>query len=253
MKLFFRKTGSGEPLIILHGLFGTADNWNTLAKKYGELFSTYTVDLRNHGQSPHSDEWGYTVMAQDVIELMEAEGLEKINLMGHSMGGKVAMVMAGMIPEKINKLIIADIAPKYYRPHHTEILTALNGLDLVNTKTRKEAETYMELQIPDFGTRQFLLKNLYWNNEQLAWRFNLPIITQQIEKVGEELFDDVKYEGPTLFLRGGNSNYIHDSDIDNILEHFPNSELTTIEDAGHWLHAEKPMEYLEKTVRFLQN
>lgn len=251
MKLFFRKFGEGNPLIILHGLFGTADNWNTLAKKYGEQFTTYTVDLRNHGQSPHHDEWGYSIMAEDVIELMEDEGLENIYLMGHSMGGKVAMVVAGMIPDQISKLIISDIAPKYYKPHHTEILTALNGLDLVNTKTRKEAESYMELHIPDFGTRQFLLKNLYWNNEQLAWRFNLPVITQQIEKVGEELLSNIKYEGPTLFLRGGNSRYIKDEDIDSILEHFPNSTLSTINGAGHWLHAEKPTEYWEKTVEFL--
>jgi len=252
MKLFFRKFGEGKPLIILHGLFGTADNWNTLAKKYGEEFTTYVVDLRNHGQSPHSNEWGYGVMAEDVIELINEEKLENVFLMGHSMGGKVAMVVAGIIPEKINKLIISDIAPKYYKPHHTEILTALNGLDLVNTKTRKEAEAYMESQIPDVGTRLFLLKNLYWNNEQLAWRFNLPIITAQIEKVGEELFNHIKYEGPTLFLRGGKSNYIKDEDIDNILEYFPNSKLNTITEAGHWLHAEKPIEYWEKTVEFLK-
>src|SRR5688572_33202048 len=128
MKLFFRKFGSGEPLIILHGLFGTADNWNTLAKKYGEYFTTYTVDLRNHGQSPQSDEWSYSIMAKDVIEMMKDEGITTSYLMGHSMGGKVAMMIAGTAPEMISKLIISDISPKYYKPHHQEILDALNGL-----------------------------------------------------------------------------------------------------------------------------
>jgi esterase len=259
MKLFFRKFGSGEPLIILHGLFGTADNWNTLAKKYGENFTTYAVDLRNHGQSPHSAEWSYTIMAEDVIGLMRDEGIESAFIMGHSMGGKVAMLVAGMIHDKINKLIVSDIAPKHYKPHHTEILEALNGLDLEKTKTRKEAEAYMESKIDDFGTRQFLLKNLYWkeepNGSQLAWRFNLPVITNQIEKVGESLRqaqdDNVVFEGPTLFIRGSKSNYIKDEDIDNILEHFPNSRLTTIEGSGHWVHAERPLEYLEVTKDFL--
>lgn len=258
MKLFFRKFGSGDPLIILHGLFGTADNWNTLAKKYGEHFTTYAVDLRNHGQSPHSEEWNYPIMAQDVIDLMNDEGIKSTHLMGHSMGGKVAMIIAGMVPEKINKLIVSDIAPKFYKPHHTEILEALNGLDLANTKTRKEAEAYMASRIEDFGTRQFLLKSLYWKDVPassgmtLAWRFNLPVITNQIEKVGQELMSDIKFEGPTLFIRGSKSRYILDEDIDNIHEHFPNSRLTTINDAGHWVHAEKPVEYLRDTLEFLK-
>jgi pimeloyl-ACP methyl ester carboxylesterase len=255
MKLFFRKFGEGTPLVILHGLFGTADNWNTLAKKYGEWFTTYAVDLRNHGQSPHSDEWSYELMAQDVINLLKEENIDSCYLMGHSMGGKVAMLVAGMIPDKIEKLIVCDIAPKYYAPHHTEVLEALNGLDLVNTKTRKDAEAYMESRIKDFGTRQFLLKSLYWKDEKLAWRFNLTAITHQIEKVGDALEqaggNKINFEGPTLFIRGSKSRYILDEDIDHILEHFPNSRLTTIDGAGHWVHAEKPMEYLEVTKEFL--
>jgi esterase len=252
MKLFFRKFGSGPPLIILHGLFGTADNWNTLAKKYGEYFTTYAVDLRNHGQSPQSEEWDYEVMAKDILELITDEGMKSTHMMGHSMGGKVAMMVAGMIPEKIDRLIVSDIAPKFYKPHHQQILDALNGLDLKNTKTRKEAETYMDSKIEDAGTRMFLLKNLYWKEEQLAWKFNLPVITEKIEKVGQALPKEILFEGPTLFIRGSKSHYILESDIDNILEHFPNARLTTIEGAGHWLHADQPAEYLQVTLEFLR-
>jgi pimeloyl-ACP methyl ester carboxylesterase len=252
MNLFFRKFGTGEPLIIMHGLFGISDNWNTLSKKYGEHFTTYTVDLRNHGQSGHHEIWNYAAMATDIAELMETEQIESAHIMGHSMGGKVAMFMADTFAHKINRLIVSDIGPKYYAPHHREILDALNGLDLNKVTTRKEAEAYMAASIPDYGVQQFLLKNLYWNDEKkLAWRFNLPVITREIENVGEALPAHVLFEGPTLFIRGGKSNYILDTDIDLITEHFPQSTLRTIEGAGHWVHAEKPLEYLKETLLFL--
>jgi esterase len=252
MNLFFRKTGSGEPLIIMHGLFGLSDNWNTLSKKYGEHFTTYTLDLRNHGQSPHHDVWNYEVMAQDVADFMEAEQIESAHIMGHSMGGKVAMWMADKFASKINKLIVSDIGPKYYPPHHHEVLQALNGLNLNLVSTRKEAEAYMATAIPDYGVQQFLLKNLYWTTDKkLAWRFNLPVIAREIENVGKALPAHVLFEGPTLFIRGSKSGYILDTDIDLITQHFPSSILNTIEGAGHWVHAEKPLEYLALTLDFL--
>src|SRR5688572_17721819 len=223
MKLFFRKYGTGDALIIMHGLFGTSDNWNTLAKKYAEHFTTYVIDLRNHGQSPHSEEWNYEVMADDVAELLKDEDVPRAHIMGHSMGGKVAMFMADKYGPSINKLVVADIAPKNYPPHHDLILAALNGLDLDAITTRKEAEAYMAANIEEPGVRQFLLKSLYWNDSKLAWRFNLPVITHQIENVGQELTGSIYFEGPTLFIRGEKSNYITDNDIDLILEHFPNS------------------------------
>lgn len=255
MKLFFRKYGSGEPFIIMHGLFGTSDNWNTLAKKYGEHFTTYVVDMRNHGQSPHSNDWNYDVMAEDIVELMDDQNISIANIMGHSMGGKTAMFMAGKFSKRINKLIVSDIAPKYYTPHHRELIDALEGLDLNKTTTRKDAEVYMESIIPEPGVRQFLLKSLYWKEEanasRLAWRFNLEVISDQINNVGEELSRNVFFEGPTLFVRGSESHYITDNDIDQILEHFPFSKLITIEGANHWIHAEKPLEYLKTTLDFL--
>lgn len=252
MNLFFRKYGEGQPLFILHGLFGSSDNWNTIAKKYGERFTTYIIDLRNHGQSPHHEEWNYSVMANDVIELMDAEGIEKVSIMGHSMGGKVAMFVTGKIPSRINTLIVSDIGIRYYRPHHTEIISALNDLDLNTIHSRKDAEQYMASRIPDLGVRQFLLKNLYWKDDKLAWRFNLDVISSSIESVGEKLPDNVLFTGKTLFIRGGNSSYIVESDYPGIKNHFPNAEFVTIEGAGHWLHAEKPAEYLEITLKFLK-
>lgn len=254
MKLFHRIFGeeNKQPLIIMHGLFGTSDNWNTLAKKYAEKFNTITIDLRNHGQSPHSDEWTYKVMSEDVVELINDLGYSSAHVMGHSMGGKVAMFMAKYHPTIIDKLIVSDIAPRYYPPHHQEFLAALKGLDLENTTTRKDAEIYMESMIQDAGIRQFLLKSLYWKDEKLAWRFNLNVIDEKIESIGEELINDFQFENETLFVRGSKSNYITNEDMESIITIFKNCRFETVEGAGHWVHAEKPMEYLELTSQFLQ-
>ncbi len=252
MKLHFRKYGEGFPLFILHGLFGTADNWNTLAKAYAEYFTTYVIDQRNHGQSPHCNIWNYDVMVEDLIELMDDEKLQTIYLMGHSMGGKTAMFTACLHPSRIQKLIISDIAPRYYPVHHTEIIEALLSIPLPSIRSRKEAETLLEKSIPDFAIRQFLLKNLYWQNDQLAWRFNLEIISKNIEEVGKKLPDEWRYEGSTLFVRGSKSQYILKEDENDIKKHFPNSNIITIADAGHWIHAEKPFEYFTETLNFLK-
>ena len=163
MKLFYRKIGSGQPLLILHGLFGQSDNWNSLAKLFAEKgFEVFTIDLRNHGLSPHDDEWDYETMSKDVLELITDCNLQQVDLIGHSMGGKVAMRLAIDYPELINKLIVVDISPKYYPIHHQSVLEALNAVDFSILKTRKEAETVLSNYITDFGTKQFLLKNIYW-------------------------------------------------------------------------------------------
>ena len=258
MKLFFRKFGEGQPLIILHGLFGQSDNWNTLAKQFSENgLEVYTVDQRNHGLSPHSDEWNYKVMSEDILELIEDNNLKNVILLGHSMGGKTAMQFAINHPKCLDKLIVVDIAPKLYPIHHQGVLQALREVDFNLLKTRKEVEAVLSKYISDFGTKQFLLKNIFWlDDTEMAWRFNLKVITEQIENVGqnvEHIGDamptDVVCDVSTLFIRGENSNYVLDEDIDLIQEIFSNSIVETISGAGHWVHAEKPKEFFESVMK----
>lgn len=252
MKLNFKKIGSGPPLVILHGLFGSADNWYSISKELDTEFTIYLVDQRNHGDSPHSDEWNYQVMADDLLEMLDEEGLEKVYLMGHSMGGKTAMTFAVTNPERVERLIVADISPKYYPVHHEVILDGLQSIDLSNIKSRKEADDALASYIPEIGIRQFLLKNLGRTSEGFNWKINLPVIVEKIEEVGEELEEDSKYEGPTLFLAGEKSNYIQEKDLPTILAHFPEYDLITIPKAGHWLHAEQPHAVVEEIRRFLK-
>jgi len=247
MILFERHFGSGEPIIILHGLFGQSDNWTSIARKLGEHFTVYTLDLRNHGQSGHDNEMNYDVMADDLLETIDHFGIQKMHLIGHSMGGKVAMLFALKYPERLNKLIIADIGPRFYEPHHQKILYGLNQLDLDSLSSRIDAENELSLFIPDTGTRQFLLKNLYRDTEGgFSWRFNLPIITAKINRIGEQLPKGV-CTTPTLFFHGGKSDYIIPSDYSDILQYFPNAEFEIMQGAGHWLHAENPTEFIRIT------
>lgn len=255
MKLFFRKLGQGKPMIILHGLFGQSDNWQTPGKQFSEAgYEIYLADLRNHGHSPHSDEWNYKAMSADVLELVNDLHLKDFILMGHSLGGKVAMQFALDHPEKLSRLIVADIAPKYYAPHHDKIIEGLKSLDFNSIRTRKEAEEQLSKYIPDSGTRQFLLKNLYWKEEnRLAWRFNLGGISKNIEVVGET-FDSKgrTCPVPVLFLRGERSEYILDEDIPTIRSIFPHYKLVTIPGAGHWIHVDQPQDFYEKVSGFMR-
>lgn len=244
MKLFYRVLGSGQPLVILHGLFGQSDNWNSLSKRFAESgLQVYTADLRNHGLSPHSDEWSYPAMAADVYELIEDLKLENVILLGHSMGGMVAMEFACEHPGKIDKLIVADMAPKQYPPHHDAVIAGLKSVDFSLIKTRKEAEAQLSHFIKDEGTRQFLMKNLYWKSEtELDWRFNLKIIADKYKEVGKP-FDtgNAFCDKPAWFIRGDRSDYILDSDWPLISRIFPDSSLITIPGSGHWVHAEQPL------------
>jgi pimeloyl-ACP methyl ester carboxylesterase len=252
MKLNYKKTGSGKPLVILHGLFGSLDNWFSIAKELVEHYTLYLVDQRNHGDSPHAEVWNYAVMVEDLKELLDAEGLDKIYLMGHSMGGKTAMNFAVNYPELVEKLIVADIAPRYYSPHHQSILEGLNSLDLKEIKSRKEADDQLAKYIPELGVRQFLLKSLTRDSEGFVWKINLPAITKNIENVGEALMEGSHFDGPTLFLAGANSNYIQQKDLPDLEAHFPNYQLEFVANAGHWLHAEQPHAVVEEMKKFLK-
>ncbi|MCH7413466.1 alpha/beta fold hydrolase [Belliella sp. R4-6] len=253
MKLNFKKTGSGEPLIILHGLFGSADNWFSIAKELEKHYTLYLVDQRNHGDSPHSDEWNYKVMAKDLNELMEDEKIESTNLMGHSMGGKTVMNFALQYPEKVKKLIVADIAPRHYPVHHQSILEGLTSVKLQEIKSRKEADDQLAKHISEAGIRQFLLKSLGRDKDgNFIWKINLPVINDQIENVGEALDYDTNFENPTLFMGGANSKYIQEKDKEDIDKYFPNNHLIYIKNAGHWLHAEQPQAVVETVKAFLK-
>lgn len=252
--LHSRIEGEGKPLIIIHGFLGMSDNWKSFGGLYAaEGFQVHMLDLRNHGKSFHSDEFNYTIMANDVLEYCQYHHLSNISIIGHSMGGKVAMLFATTYPNLVEKLIVADIGPKYYAPHHQDILAGLNAVDFSEKPDRANVEETLYPFIPDFGTRQFLMKNLYWKEPgQLAFRFNLPVFNAKIETIGEVLPTENHFDKPTMFIRGGNSKYILDSDVPEIQKHFPNFKLATIPNVGHWLHAENPKLFFEETIKFLK-
>ena len=251
-ELYYRELGEGNPLIILHGLFGASDNWLTLGRRYAENHKVYLVDQRNHGQSFHDDEFSYEVMATDLERFMTSHGIEEADIIGHSMGGKTAMVFATTWPQRVKKLIVADIGPQSYPLHHTTILKALFSVDLQNLTSRKEADEKLGELIPEMGIRQFLLKNLMRTPEGFGWKINLPVIAAKIEQIGKGLNQNTSYDQPTLFIRGGRSDYIRDSDLNLIHSIFSNSKVETLKEAGHWLHAEKPQEFFDITTQFLQ-
>lgn len=254
MILHSRIEGTGKPFVILHGFLGMSDNWKTLGSQFVEEgFQVHMLDMRNHGKSFHSDDFSYEDMANDVKVYCDYHNLENIILLGHSMGGKTAMLLATLHPELIEKLIIADIGPKFYPQHHQSILEGLNAVDFSEQPSRSEVEETVAKYITDFGTRQFLLKSLYWKEkEQLAFRFNLDVFNKKIEEIGKALPESNKFEKPTLFLRGAKSDYILDSDFEIIHNHFPNVTIETISNAGHWLHAENPTDFYSKTINFIE-
>jgi esterase len=246
--------GEGQPFLILHGFLGMADNWKTLGRQWSESgYQVHLIDQRNHGRSMHSDDFSYELMAQDIKDYCEKHVLEDIILLGHSMGGKVAMKFAELHASYLNKLIIADIAPKEYAPHHSDIINGLRSLDFDLIKSRSDADEMLGKVIPDFGTRQFLLKSLYRvDKNRYGWRFNLEVLGDAQDKVGIHKPLTNKINTPALFIRGGKSGYILDSD-EMLIDHaFAKAELKTINDAGHWLHAEKPQEFFTFVTKFLK-
>jgi pimeloyl-ACP methyl ester carboxylesterase len=252
--LYSKIEGEGKPLLILHGFLGMSDNWKTIGTQFAaDGFQVHLLDLRNHGKSFHSDEFSYEIMAQDVLEYCQANNLEKVSIIGHSMGGKTAMLFAANHPEMVEKLVVADIGPKFYPQHHQTIFDALNAVDFTLKPSRNQVEEIVSMYITDFGTRQFLLKSLYWQEPgQLAFRFNLAVFNVNRDEIGKQLPENAIFIKPTLFIRGGNSNYILDEDFETIKNHFPDSRIETIPNAGHWLHAENPKLFYEITNSFLK-
>jgi len=247
--------GQGQPFLILHGFLGMSDNWKTLGTKFSEQgFEVHLIDQRNHGHSFHHQEFNYEVMVEDLKHYCDAHHLKSIFLLGHSMGGKTAMLFAAKYPELIFKLLVADISPRFYPVHHDAILEGLSSLDFSLIKSRGEADEQLSHYVSDFGTRQFLLKNLYWKHKgELALRVNLEVLKENVSEVGEALPTYLKFDKDTLFLRGDRSEYIALSDEDIIKRHFPKARIVTIKNAGHWLHAENPNDFFEETLNFIKN
>jgi len=256
MKLAYREFGAGQPLIILHGLFGQSDNWNTLAKNFAEQgFQVYTIDQRNHGLSPHATEWDYRHMAGDLNEFILTHELKNPILLGHSMGGKTVLFFQLLFPKIASRLIVVDIAPRNYEPHHQQVLAALNAVNFNAIQSRKEAELVLNSHIEDFGTKQFLLKNIYWRdneNSKMDWRFNLKVINDNYDNIGVEVpfFNDATR---TLIVRGERSNYVNDFDIEDYKKRFSNLKVVTIADAAHWVHAEKPKAFFDEVISFIKD
>ncbi|MDM1378701.1 alpha/beta fold hydrolase [Myroides marinus] len=251
--LYSKIEGEGIPLIVMHGYMGMSDNWNTFGKQMAEIgYEVHLLDLRNHGRSFHSDDWSYDFMVEDIVRYMDHHAMCDAVVLGHSMGGKVAMKLATRYPAKVEKLIVADISPRSYAPHHQDILAALNAVDFSTKPSRKEVEEIIASHISEVGTRLFLMKSLYWVEPgQLGFRFNLNAFNKNEDVVGEGVEDGAEYTGNTLFIRGGNSKYIQEKDEVLIKEHFPNSIIKTIPNTGHWLHAENPQMFFDIVKEFL--
>ncbi len=253
MHLAYQSYGAGPPLIILHGLLGSSDNWRTLSRTvFGAHFEVFTVDQRNHGRSPHSDTLDYPAMGEDLAAFMDAHGLAAARLLGHSMGGKTAMHFALTYPERVEGLVVVDIAPKAYSPRHTALLESLRALDLAAYRTRAEINAALRPQIPSDGVRNFLLKNLQRDGQGgYGWKMNLDAIYRHYDRLNGAMEADGTFEGPTLFVRGSASDYVAEEDTELIISFFPEAEIVTIDGAGHWVHAEKPQEFGEVVLGFL--
>tara|TARA_R110001583_G_scaffold177418_2_gene332600 strand:- start:100547 stop:101311 length:765 start_codon:yes stop_codon:yes gene_type:complete len=251
MKLNYQTTGTGQPLVILHGLFGSSDNWRGLAKQLAKQAQVITIDLRNHGRSPHSSEQTYDLMVEDVAELFERLKLEQVDIIGHSMGGKVAMVLSQRYPQWLRKLVVVDIAPRTYSAEHNAIFQDLLALDLSLYANRNDVDNALKTTFPNNSLRQFLLMNLVLNGEQLGWRINLQALYDNYPQLLAAVCEDETITIPSCFIRGGQSDYIGDEDVDLIRTGFPYSQLVTIEQAGHWVHAEAPQQFLTTITEFL--
>jgi esterase len=252
MRLHYKQLGQGDPLVLLHGLFGSADNWFSVAPKVAERYHVIAADLRNHGQSPHDAEMSYPLMAGDVDELFDACGLTCASVVGHSMGGKVAIQFALDFPQRVKKLVVVDIAPRAYPRAHDAILDALLSLDLAGFNSRQQIESALAAEIPSLYLRRFLLKSAGRDDGgRFFWKMNLPAIAANYSRLCEAVGEGRSIAGQTLFIRGGMSDYLNASDEQEIRRQFPAAEIRTIATASHWVHADSPDEFAKVVLEFL--
>lgn len=255
MKLFYQEYGKVDdrkkPLVILHGLLGSLDNWHTLSRRLGERYHVFALDQRNHGQSPHSDEMTYSAMADDLGEFLEDHDIRSTALIGHSMGGKTAMEYSLRNPSRVSALVVVDIAPRSYPPHHEYIFEALFALDLRSFESRSEIDRTLSQQIPNPATRQFVMKNLKRNDDNsFRWKVHLEGLHANIDELNRKIASDTPYTGPALFIKGLRSDYILEGDTPQIRNLFPKAVIQPL-DTGHWVHAELPDEFHSLVVDFL--
>jgi len=252
MRLAFEVVGKGDPFIILHGLLGSADNWRSISRRLGAHYQVFALDLRNHGGSPHSEILDYDVMAADLREFIEQQALRRVVLLGHSMGGKVAMQFAIEHSEQVDRLIVVDIAPKAYEPSQRYLLQALRSLDLSRYKSFADVDSALAPEVSSQSLRQFLIKNLARDeNGRLRWKIHLEAIDRNYDKLLRGLAPERSFNKPTLFIRGGRSNYIEDDDMPLIRQMFPQAEIATLPKAGHWVHVDAPEEFFQTVLHFL--
>ncbi len=261
MELFFRRLGEGPPLIIIHGLYGSSDNWVSIGRKLAGNFEVFLLDQRNHGNSPHSADHNYQLLKEDLKEFMDKQSIEKAIIIGHSMGGKTAMFFAAEYPERVSHLIVADISPRSYKTStssqllfHNTIIKAMLKLDFYGINSRDEIDEILAKSIPEQRIRQFLLKNINRTKDnEYSWNLNIKTIKNELGNIMDGLNEDQsEITGfPVLFLKGEKSEYIQKDDEELIFKIFPYADIETIPNAGHWMHAEQPEIFLQKVSDFI--
>ena len=250
MQLHYKNLGQGQPLILLHGLFGSADNWGYIAKHFSQTHQVISVDLRNHGRSPHSDSHDYTDMADDLIELCDSLNLESMHLLGHSLGGKVAMQFATQYAERVDQLIVVDMAMRTYPDAQTYLIDAMMAIDLPTMQTRSEVDQALSSTIVNATVRQFLLMNLVKTDGKLQWRINLPALKANYPAIRQAVCESAQFNKPSLFIRGDRSDYVRNDDVEHIKTHFIKAQFASLP-TGHWVHAEQPQAFIEVVAKFL--
>ncbi len=257
MELFYRRYGDtgAQPLIILHGLFGTSDNWVSYSRRMAEEgFEVFALDQRNHGQSPKIPAFNYFALTDDLYDFIEDHGIENPVLLGHSLGGKVAMRFTLENPELVKRLVVVDISLKSYPPRreHLQIIKAIRSVDTSKLQNRREAEDLLSKVIPSMRVRQFILKNLHRTSQNtFEWRLNVDGIEPNLNEMFAGIVMDETFEKPTLFIKGGVSDYLLLEDFPHIRKNFPNAEIVTIDGTSHWVQAEAPERFFQLTSGFI--